>query len=235
MLLLRRSIGIHLVERVLVEIVLADGARSLKRQPVAEGQRVDADKADDLFKLALLLQDVHSRLHHLRPILAHVLVEPAFQPVEVQGVALKPVDCREMARVCKLARKAPEHLHGAQRGLRNRLGDIAARRGYRADGRDRAGAPFGAERDDNARALIELGKAAAQIGRVALFTGHFFQAAGHFAQRLRPTGGGIRHDGDLVAHVAEVFRNGDAGVDGSLTRRNGHIGGVGDEHRALHQ
>ena len=39
----------------------------------------------------------------------------------------------------------------------------------------------------------------------------------------------------MIAHVAEIFCDRDARIDGRLTRRHGHIGGVGDEHGALHQ
>ncbi len=39
----------------------------------------------------------------------------------------------------------------------------------------------------------------------------------------------------MVAHVAEILGDGDAGVDAGLTGGHGHIGGVGDQNGALHQ
>ena len=87
----------------------------------------------------------------------------------------------------------------------------------------------------HAGALVELRQTGGQVGGVALFAGHLFQTAGHLAQSLGPAGGGVSQNGHVVAHVAEVLSDGDAGVDGGLAGGHRHVGGVGDQHGALHQ
>ena len=44
----------------------------------------------------------------------------------------------------------------------------------------------------------------------------------------RPSGGGVGHHGEVVAHVAVVLGDCDAGVNGRLPRCHWHVGGVGD-------
>ena len=39
----------------------------------------------------------------------------------------------------------------------------------------------------------------------------------------------------MVAHVAVILSQRNAGVDGCLTRGNRHVGGVGDQHGTIHQ
>ena len=70
---------------------------------------------------------------------------------------------------------------------------------------------------------------------IALFTGHFLQTSRHFAERFRPTGSRIGNDRNRVAHIAEILRNRDTRINRSLARRNRHIRGVRNQHRALHQ
>ena len=115
------------------------------------------------------------------------------------------------------------------------LGDIAARRRHGADGGDGAAAVVGAHALHHAGALVELREARGQVRGVALFAGHLLETAGHLTQGLGPAGGGVGQNGDVVAHVAEVLRDRDAGVDRGLARGHGHVGGVRDQHRALHQ
>ena len=141
-----------------------------------------------------------------------------------------------MAGIGKARVKRPEHLDDAHGRLRDRLGNVAARRRDSADGGDGAAAvSVAADAADAAGALVELRNARREVGRVAFFAGHLLQTAGHLTQRLGPAGGGVSQNGDVIAHVAEILRDGDAGVDGRLTRSHRHIGGVGDEHGALHE
>ena len=140
-----------------------------------------------------------------------------------------------MAGIGKAGVKRPEHLDYTHRRLRDRLGNIAARRRNGADCGDGALTVVRTEAFDNARALIELSQTGGEVGGVALFTGHLFQTAGHLTQSLSPTGGGVCKDGDVIAHVAEVLGYRDAGVYRGFTRRNRHIRGVCDENGALHQ
>ena len=140
-----------------------------------------------------------------------------------------------MALVGKGRGEPPEHLDDAKRRLRDGLAQIAAGRRDGADRRDRARASVAAQRLDDARTLVKFCKTARKIGGIAFVARHLFETAAHLAQGFRPAGGGICHDRDVIAHVAEIFCNGDARIDGRLARRHGHIGGVGDEHGALHQ
>ena len=140
-----------------------------------------------------------------------------------------------MTAVGKGRIQRPEDLDDTHRRLRDRLGEVAARRRDRADGGEASLPLVAAEALDHARALVELRQTRGKVSGVAFFAGHLFQTTRHFAQRLRPAGGRVGDNCDGVAHVTEVFGDGDAGVDARLTRRDRHIRGVGDEHRALHQ
>ena len=140
-----------------------------------------------------------------------------------------------MTGVCKAGVQSPEHLGYTHGCLRNGLGDVAARRGYCADGGEGAFSLVGAHALDNAGALIELGDAAGQIGGVAFLTGHFLQSSAHLSKGLCPAGGGVGYNCYVVAHVSEILGYGDAGVDTCLSGCNGHIRGVGYENSSLHQ
>ena len=164
-----------------------------------------------------------------------MLVEPGGHRVQIQGVGVQPVDGGEVAAVGQGGVQRPEHLDDAHGGLCHRLGEVAARRRHRTHGSERAGALLRAHAADHAGPLIELGQTGSQIRGVALLTGHLLQTAGHLAQGLSPAGGGVGDDGHVVAHVPEVLGDGDTGVDRRLTGGHGHIGGVGDQHRPLHQ
>ena len=86
-----------------------------------------------------------------------------------------------------------------------------------------------------ARALIELRQTASQVGRVAFLARHLFQTPGHLPERLGPAGGGVCHQRHRIAHVAEIFRNGDPGVNGRLTGSHRHVRRIGDQDGPLHQ
>lgn len=130
----------------------------------------------------------------------------------------------------------PEHLDNAHRRLRNRFGKIAAWGRYRAHGGQGAAALFiTADAGDGTGTLIELCQTGRKVSRITLLAGHFLQSAAHLTQRFRPAGGGIGNDGNGIAHVTVVLRDGDAGIDGSLTGGHRHIGGIGDEYGTLHQ
>ncbi len=161
-------------------------------------------------------------------------VEPGFQDIEIETVGVEPVDRGEVAGIGQRAVQAPKDLGDAHGGLGDRLRGVAAGRRDRTDGRQAAVPLVAAQALHTPGALVELGQAGGQIGGVALLARHLLQPAGHLAQRLGPTGGGVGDDGHIIAHVAEVLRNGDAGVNGRLTGGHGHVGGVGDEHGTLH-
>ena len=83
---------------------------------------------------------------------------------------------------------------------------------------------------DAAGPLVELGQPCGQVGGVSFFTWHLFQPGGDLPHGLGPPGGRVGHQGDVVAHVTVVLGDGHSGVDGRLTGRHWHVGGVGDKN-----
>jgi len=111
--------------------------------------------------------------------------------------------------------------------------EITAGRAYRADYRHRA---FAARKAIHVPGtFVKLGHPRRQVGGKAFLGRHFLHAAGQFAESLGPARGGVGHDGDMVALVAEIFGQRNAGVYAGFPRGDGHVGCVGDEHRALHE
>ena len=86
---------------------------------------------------------------------------------------------------------------------------------------------------DISGSLIERRQSRRQVRGVAFLRGHLLKSSGDLAQSLRPAGGRVRHHRDVVAHVAVVLREGDAGVDRRLARRDRHVRGVRDHDRSL--
>ncbi|CAN4035198.1 Hydroxypyruvate isomerase, partial [Dysosmobacter welbionis] len=190
---------------------------------------------DDLVQAGLTLEDAHGAGPVLQELRSQVLVKPRLQGVQIQGVGVQPVDGREMALVGQGRIQGPEDLDNPHGGLRHGLGQVAARRRHGAHGGEAAPAVIGADAGHAAGPLVELGQAGGKVRGVPLLAGHLLQPAGHLAQGLRPAGGGVSDDRHVVAHVPEVLRDGDARVDRRLTGGHGHVGGVGDQHRPLHQ
>ncbi len=143
------------------------------------------------------------------------------------------MDGRIKARLRALAVEPPEAAHVALGVAGHRLGEIAGRRRHRADDGERAFAA--GKRRHLGGALVEFGQPRAEIGGVGGFARQFAEPAGHFAQGFRPAAGGIRHQRDMQALVAEIFADGDGGVDRGLARGHRHVGGIGDDDGALHQ
>ena len=186
-------------------------------------------------KLVFLLKYMHRLIAVYHILGAELFVIPLCQSIDIQRIRGQPVYRREVARVCKGRIERPEHLDDTHRCLRNRLGDIAARRRNCADGGDGAASFIRAEAFDNACALVKLRDTRCKVGRVAFFAWHFLKSAGHLAQSLRPTRGGVCENRDVIAHIAEILCNGDTCVDRRLACRNGHIGGVCYKNGPLHQ
>ena len=164
---------------------------------------------------------------------ARVLLPPGRDVVQVFAVAVQPGDGRVVPGVGQLAVQAPETADEALGVLGHRLGEIAAGRADRPDDGHRAlGAGQGVH---VAGPLVELRDAGGQVGGETFFRGHLLHAPGQLAQGLRPAGGGVGHDGHVVALVAVVFGQGDARVDARLPGGDGHVGGVGYQDGPLHQ
>src|SRR5206468_2057734 len=66
------------------------------------------------------------------------------------------------------------------------------------------------------------------------FSGHLFQSSGYLSHGLGPTACRVSHQRDIVAHVAEVFRDRDSSIDARLSRGDWHVGSVGDEDCPVH-
>ena len=116
------------MERVLVQIVLADRQRAFQCKTVSVGERIDTDKLYDFVQFVFFLQKTHGSRNHGRPVRGNIPVVPLFEPVKIQGIRLQPIDCGEVSRVGKFCGKAPVHFDDTKRRLGNRFRDIATRR-----------------------------------------------------------------------------------------------------------
>ena len=200
------------------------------------GKGILAYQLNDLIEASLLLQNGHRPFPVLQESLAEVLLIPRPQTVDIKRIGIKPVNGREVPPIGKACIQRPEHLNNSHRCLRNRFGKIAAWGRYRAHGGQGAAALFiTADAGNGTGTLIELCQTGGEVSRIALFTRHFLQTAAHLTQRFRPAGGGIRNNGNGIAHVTVIFSNGDSGIDRSLTSCHRHIGGIGNEDGTLHQ
>mmetsp|Transcript_64817 Transcript_64817/g.166821 ORF Transcript_64817/g.166821 Transcript_64817/m.166821 type:complete len:597 (+) Transcript_64817:397-2187(+) len=220
-------------EAVLLQEVLADDLRDLEGALLVLRQRVLADQLHDLLQVVLLLQDLlHLLLQHA--VLGVVLLEVRLQDADVLGEGDVPVHRREVLALGQLLVQAPEHLHDAERGGRDRVREVAAGRGHGADNGDGALTGRIAEALHAAAALVEAGQTRTQVRGVAGIGRHLGQTAGDLSQGLGPARGAVGHHGHVVAHVAEVLGGGHARVDGGLPSCHGHVRRVGHERRALH-
>lgn len=139
-----------------------------------------------------------------------------------------------MLSLGELLVQAPEDLDDAQGGGGDGVGEVTTGRRHGAHNGDGALAARVADALHSTGSLVEGGESGAEVGRVARVGGHLRQSAGDFSERLCPSGGGVGHHGDVVAHVAEVLRQCDARVDGGLSSGHRHVGGVGHQGGALH-
>ena len=144
-----------------------------------------------------------------------------------------PADGGIVAGVREAAVQRPEAADETRRVLRHRFGEIAA--GRRDGPDDRHGTVRPVQIVHIAGPFVETGQTRGKIRRKSFVRRHFLQSAGQLAQGLRPTGRRIRHDGDVVAHVAVELRQRDSRVDRHFARRDRHVGRVRDQNRPLHQ
>ena len=165
--------------------------------------------------------------------MADIIIVPAAQITQILAVGVVPVDGRVVAGIGQGLIQRPEAASEALGVLGNRLGEVVALRADCTDDRD--GTFCAVQRLDITGALVELRQAAGQVRRIALIGGHFLQTAADLTQSLGPAGGGVSHHGGVVAHVAVILGQRNAGVDGRLTRSNRHVGRVGNQHGTIHQ
>ena len=116
---------------------------------------------------------------------------------------------------------------------RHRLGHVAPGGGHGPDHGNRAA--LACQGGDQPRPFIERGQTGRQIRGITFFGGHLFQPGRDFPQGFGPAAGGVGHQGHRMALVAKILRQGHPHIDAGLPGRHRHVGGVGDQHGALHQ
>ena len=82
--------------------------------------------------------------------------------------------------------------------------------------------------------LVELGEGGTQVSGETRISGHLSETTGDFSEGFSPSRGGVSHHSDVLTLITEVLSEGDTSVDGSLSSCDGHVRGVSDEARALH-
>src|SRR3989454_7635150 len=219
--------------RVLLEEDLADHPGDLERELLVRREGVRADEPDDFLELRLLLQGALRPRSQLRPLLVHVLPEPLLQDLRVQAVRLKPVDRREVPPSPQGGVQGPEHLHDAEGALGDGLREVPAARGHGADDTD--GSLEATQRLRPTGAFVELAEPRGQVRGEAFFARHLFEPTRNLSHRLRPSGGRVRHQRDVVSHVSVVFGKRHARVHGRLPRGDRHVARVCDEGHPFHQ
>ena len=233
LLLFKRNVGIVGVVGVLLQKSHAHHLRRFNYELLVIGENVCADKLYNLHQLVFLLKYIGYLLTQLHKVRADILGVIICKVGNVLAVAVVPVDSGVVARISKRLVQRPEAPYKALGVLRYRLGEIRALRRNRTDYGNAALAAV--ERFDIACALVELGKSGGQVCGEALLGGHFLKASRNFTQSLCPARGRVRHNSNMVAHVAVVFRKRDTRINRSLARGNGHIGGICDKHRSVGQ
>jgi hypothetical protein len=98
---------------ILLQEVLANNTRDLKRNFLIFGQRVLADQLHNLLQVILLLQDLLHRLLKCA-ILGVIGFEVRLQDTDVLREGDVPIHRWEMLTLRKLLVKAPEDLHNAK-------------------------------------------------------------------------------------------------------------------------
>ena len=220
------------MEGVLLKEAQADDSGDFQRQLLVVRKDVVSDQLHDLHQAALLVQNGNQLVSVVDEIRTHVVRVPACQIGQILAVAGKPVDGREVSGIGQVLVQSPEAADETLGVLGNGLGEVAALRGNGAD--DGNASLISVQGLHHTGSLIETGQAAGQVSREAFLGGHFLQSSGKLTKRLRPAGGGVRHDGYMVAHVAVILREGQAGVNAGLTGCHGHVGGVCDQHGSVH-
>mmetsp|Transcript_10955 Transcript_10955/g.27776 ORF Transcript_10955/g.27776 Transcript_10955/m.27776 type:complete len:547 (+) Transcript_10955:398-2038(+) len=231
--LVERAVLVVAREAVLLQIVLLDQARRLQHNLVRLRQRVLADELHNLVQVVLLLQHLLSRSTHAHERRVEPVVERQ-QRVVVLRVADQPIDGGEVLALRKLLVQAPEHLHDAERCRGDRVAEVAAGRRHGTHHRHASRSRRRAEAAHLARTLVETCQASRKVRRVSAVSRHLRQASGNLAKCLRPSARGVAHHRVVVPHVAVILRERDAGVDGRLARRHGHVRSVRNQSRALH-
>ena len=122
-LLGERAVGVDLVERRLLQEVLAQQAAGLEHDPLGGRERVGSEQLHDLEQRALALQQVQRPGAVRAPVLRDLAVEPGAELVE--RVAAGPVDRGEVTLAREARVEAPERPGEAQAVLRDRLREVA--------------------------------------------------------------------------------------------------------------
>ena len=161
-----------------------------------------------------------------------MLSVPGSQILQIFAVTGQPLDRREVTGIGEGLVQSPEAADKTLGILSDRFGEVTALRGNRTDNGD--GTFCSVQVLHHSRTLIEGGKFACQICRETFLCRHFLQTSRKLTESLSPSGCGVCHDRYVVTHITVIFCKGNAGVDGSLTGCNRHVGSVGDQGGSVH-
>ena len=235
LLTLERRHGVGGVEGVLLQDDEVDQLRLPERHVVIHRHTVVTQDVD-LLRDFLAAQ--HTRLHlvyHAEPFGRDVLRDIGFKlgVLQVFRIAVDRVDGRVTLAVSTCLLKGVETTCHLFRVLRHRLFQVTTRRRHRTDERHRTGLSI--IQHHHAGASVEVGHDRRQVHRESVRSRQLFESIGHLAERLCPARCGVCHKQHLQPHAAVIFCDSHGRVDRCLTRSHGHVRGVGDDDRALHQ
>src|SRR5450755_959660 len=199
----RAADPVDLGKRRLAQERFVDELGREQRELLARRQRVLADDARHAFELGLLVEQREEAPAQREPLAVALRRPPRRELARVLRVRLQRVDGGIEAGLRALDVEGPEGLHVAFGVARHRLGEVARRRADRTHHGHRSAAA--AECLDQRCALVEVGETARQVGRVAAFARQLAEAARDLAQRFGPATGGVVHQRDVQALVAEIL------------------------------
>jgi hypothetical protein len=220
-------------ETVLLEEVITEETSNLKSNLIRLSERVLTDELDDFGKIFFLLKNLVGTSTKGDELGVKVLIE-GLEGLQVTGVGQKPVDGGEMLTLGKTLLKTPENLNNVK-GLRsNGLGEITTRGGDGTDNGDGTNTLGASDAANLTGTLVEGSKTSSQVSRVTGLGWHLCETTRNFTKSLGPTGGRVGHHSNVESLITEVLREGNTGVDRSLTSSDRHVGSVSDEGSTSH-
>ena len=224
---------IVLSEGMLGKEILTDKLGNFHDDLLILRKRFFSDELDNLAEVVLLLQNGSGLVSEVRVLGIHV-VEEGFQDLHVLGVGNKPVKRWEMLTLGKLLVKTPEDLHNRKGGRSNWIGEITTGRGDSSDDSDGTLTIGRSKTGDTPSTFVEGSKTGTQVGGVTGIGRHLSKTSRNLTKSLGPTGSRVSHHGNIHSLITEVLSKRNPGVNRSLTRGDGHVGGIGNECGTLH-
>lgn len=121
------------MESVLLKETETDNLGDLEDELLVIRENIGSDQFYDLHQAAFLIQDRDELVTVIDKVFIHMLRVPGRKIREVFRVAGQPLDRREVSRVGEVLIKSPEAADETLGILCDRLGEIAALRGYGSD------------------------------------------------------------------------------------------------------